>query len=97
MVWSIGNPGNQSPWSLESWGKSILMHCLSLCDAYIEICNFGEIGDRNDQFLWFLNFGVVGCTEVVLHLGPFCLATFVSCGGHSDCFLEFFVGFSCSF
>ena len=25
MVWSIGNPGDQSPWSLESWSKGTVM------------------------------------------------------------------------
>ena len=25
MAWSIGDPGNQSPWSLESWSKGTVM------------------------------------------------------------------------
>ena len=25
MVWSIGDPGDQSPWSLESWSKGTVM------------------------------------------------------------------------
>ena len=25
MVWSIGDPGDQSPWSLESWSKGAVM------------------------------------------------------------------------
>ena len=25
MVWSIGNPGDQSPWLLESWSKGTVM------------------------------------------------------------------------
>ena len=25
MVWSIGDPGNQLPWSLESWSKGTVM------------------------------------------------------------------------
>ena len=25
MVWSIGDPGDQSPWLLESWGKGTVM------------------------------------------------------------------------
>ena len=25
MVWSIGDPGDQSPWSLKSWSKGTVM------------------------------------------------------------------------
>ena len=25
MVWSIGDPGDQSPWSLESWSKGTVI------------------------------------------------------------------------
>ena len=66
------------------------MLCLLLCDVYIEIVILVRLAIMVID-LGFLNFGVVGCTEVVLHVGPFCLATSVSCGGHSNWFLEFWV------
>ena len=30
MIWNIGDPGDQLPWSLESWSKGTVMLYLSL-------------------------------------------------------------------
>ena len=48
-----------------------------LCFAYrfamftLKFYNFGETCDHGNRFLRFLSFEVVGCTKVVLHVGPF--------------------------
>ena len=63
MVWNIGDPGNQSRWSLESWVKGTVMLCLSLLQGLRLTFSFGEIGDHGEQFLipkfWGL-WGVLG-------------------------------------
>ena len=52
MVWSIGDPGDQSPWSLESWSKgTVMLLPITFAMPMFKTCNFGEIGDHGDQFL----------------------------------------------
>ena len=59
---------------------------------YVEFYNFGETGDHGDQFL---NFQFVGCTEFVLHVGPFVLLPVFLVVAAVTGFWSF--GFSCLF
>ena len=84
MVSSIDNPGDQSPWSLENWGKgTVMLLPIAFAMPTFKLVILVKIGDPGDRFQISRFWGCgayLGCVT----FGIFCLATAVSCGGHND-------------
>ena len=52
MVWSIGDPGDQSPWSLESWSKgTVMLLPIAFAMPTFKLVILVKIGDPGDRFL----------------------------------------------
>ena len=85
MVWSIGNPGDQSSWSLESWSKGtviLLPNAFAMLTFILVILVKLAIMAIN-FFLISKFWGLWGVLRLC-YVWDLLLATSVSCDGHSN-------------